>query len=158
MRLRHAGNRPLGSAQARLEAGQAIREGTCEPSHRRLEQTRRAAMRLGIENSAVRRERAGGMAEGIIVDGPEGGLTEHLKDALLQVYQEFLEAHPGEVSPAAARRGVIAATAKMLVTIHGHASPDEEALVSWEAYKNGCLAELDRIRSEPQDASGEDSR
>ena len=98
------------------------------------------------------------MAEGMAADGPDGGLTEQLKDALFQVYQEFLEAHPGELSPATARGGVIAGMAKILVTIHGQASPDEEALVSWEVYKSACLAELDRIMSEPQEASGEDSR
>lgn len=35
------------------------------------------------------------------------------------------------------------------------ANPDEEGLVSWEASKDACIAELDRLLREPQDAGGE---
>jgi hypothetical protein len=93
------------------------------------------------------------MSEQMAADGPQGVLTEQLVGALYQVYQQFLAAHPGEVSPATATHGVLEAAAKILVTVHGHASPDEEALVSWEVYKDACVAELDRVMSEPQDAS-----
>jgi hypothetical protein len=37
-------------------------------------------------------------------------------------------------------------------------SPDEEALVSWEVYKDACFAALDRIMSESQVAGGGDAR
>ncbi len=67
------------------------------------------------------------MAKEMAADGPDVRLTEQLKDALYQVYQQFLAAHPGEVSPATATHGVLAAAAKILVMVHGHASPDEEA-------------------------------
>jgi hypothetical protein len=98
------------------------------------------------------------MAEEMAADGPDVRLTEQLKDALYQVYQQFLAAHPGEVSPATATHGVLAAAANILITVHGQANPDEEALVSWEIYKDNCLAELDRIMSEPQAAGGGDAR
>jgi hypothetical protein len=93
------------------------------------------------------------MAEEMAADGQDVGLTEQLSDALYQVYHAFLAAHPGEVSPATATTGVLAAAAKILVTVHGHASPDEEALVSWEAFKDACMAEFGQIMSVPQDAS-----
>jgi hypothetical protein len=92
----------------------------------------------------------------MVADGPDMGLTEQLIDALYQAYQAFVAAHPGEVSPATATHGVIAAAAKLLVTVHGHASPDEEALVSWEVYKDACVAEFNRTLSEPQEAGGRD--
>lgn len=90
------------------------------------------------------------MAEGMMAaDGPHQGHTEELIDALYQAYEAVLAAHPGEVSLATATHGVLAAAAKILVTVHGHASPDEEALVSWEVYKDACVAELDRILGAP---------
>ena len=92
------------------------------------------------------------MAKEMAADGPDVRLREQLKDALYQVYQQFLAAHPGEVSPATATQGVLAAAANILITVHGQASPDEEALVSWAMYKDNCLTELDRILSEPQAA------
>jgi hypothetical protein len=98
------------------------------------------------------------MAKEMAADGPDVRLTEQLKDALYQVYQQFLAAHPGEVSPATATHGVLGAAANILITIHGQASPDEEALVSWELYKDNCLAELDRMLSEPQATGGGDAR
>ena len=98
------------------------------------------------------------MAEEMAAAGPDVGLSEQLKDALYQVYQQFLAAHPGEVSPATATHGVLAAAAHILVTVHGQASPDEEALVSWELYKDACLAELDRVMSEPRAAGGGETR
>jgi hypothetical protein len=94
------------------------------------------------------------MAEGMATDGPQAGLTEQLKDALYQAYQQWVATHAGEVSPATATPGVLAAAALILVTIHGQASPDEEALVSWDAFKATCVAELDRFMSEPQAAHG----
>jgi hypothetical protein len=94
------------------------------------------------------------MLEQMAADGPNPGLTEQLVDALYQAYQAFHTAHPGEVSPATATHGVLAATAKILVTVHGHASPDEEALVSWGAYQDACVAALDRLMREPHGASG----
>ncbi len=94
------------------------------------------------------------MAEGMAAEGPQEGLTEQLRDALYRVYHDFLAAHPGEVSPATATHGVLAAAAAILVTVHGQASPDEEALVSWELYKEACVAELDRLLSTPQGAGG----
>jgi hypothetical protein len=115
-------------------------------------------VRRGITNTVIRREGARRMAERMAADGPDVRLTEQLKDALYQLYQEFLAAHPGEVSPATATHGVLAAAANILLTVHGQASPDEEALVSWELYKDGCLAELDRMMSEPQAAGGGDAR
>jgi hypothetical protein len=94
------------------------------------------------------------MSGGMAADGPNVVLMERLMDALYQAYQTFLAAHPGEVSPATATNGVLSAAAKMLIIVHGHASPDEEELVSWDVYKDACVAELDRILSAPQDASG----
>jgi hypothetical protein len=94
------------------------------------------------------------MTEKMAADGPDGGLTEQLSDALYQAYHAFLAAHPGEVSPSTATTGVLAAAAKILVTVHGHASPDEEALVSWEVFKDACVAELGRLMSAPQGVSG----
>ena len=94
------------------------------------------------------------MGEGMAAEGPQGGLIEQLRDVLSQVYDDFLAAHPGEVSPATATHGVLAAAAKILITVHGQASPDEDALVSWDAYKEACIAELDRRLSDPQAASG----
>ena len=94
------------------------------------------------------------MGEGMAAEGPQGGLIEQLRDALYQVYHDFLAAHPGEVSPATATHGVLAAAAQTLITVHGQASPDEDALVSWDAYKETCIAELDRLLSDPQAASG----
>jgi hypothetical protein len=94
------------------------------------------------------------MAEEMAADGPNGGLAEQLSDVLYQAYHAFLAAHPGEVSPATATTGVLGAAAKILVTVHGHASPDEEALVSWEAFKDACIAEFGRVMSAPPDASG----
>jgi hypothetical protein len=94
------------------------------------------------------------MSEEMAADGPQVGLTEQLKDALYHAYQQFVGAHPGEVSPATATHGVLAAAAHILVTIHGQASPDEEALVSWDAFKDTCVAELDRLLREPQEAHG----
>jgi hypothetical protein len=98
------------------------------------------------------------MADEMAADGPDVGLTEQLSDAIYQVYHAFVAAHPGEVSPPTATTGVLAAAAKILVTIHGHASPDEEALVSWEAFKDACVAEFGQMMSAPQDASGGDER
>ncbi|MDQ3828199.1 MAG: hypothetical protein M3361_02585 [Candidatus Tectomicrobia bacterium] len=98
------------------------------------------------------------MAEGMAADGPQAGLTEQLKDALYQAYQQFVVTHRGEVSPATATHGVLAATAHILVAIHGQVSPDEEALVSWDAYKGTCVVELDRRLREPQTAHGGDER
>jgi len=98
------------------------------------------------------------MAEEMTADGPDVRLTEQLKDALYQVYQQFRAAHPGKVSPATATHGVLAAAANILITVHGQASPDEEALVSWDAFKDTCLAELDRLMSEPQAAGDGDAR
>jgi hypothetical protein len=94
------------------------------------------------------------MAEGMAAAGPQAGLTEQLKDTLYQAYQQFVMTHPGDVSPATATHGVLAAAAHILVTIHGHASPDEEALVSWDAFKDTCVAEFDRLLREPQAAHG----
>jgi hypothetical protein len=94
------------------------------------------------------------MAQEMAADGPDVRLTEQLKDALYQGYHQFLAAHPGEVSPATATHGVLTAAANILITVHGQASPDEEALVSWEMYKDTCLAEFARILSEPQAAGG----
>jgi hypothetical protein len=110
-----------------------------------------------MTNTVIRNEGARRMAEEMAAGGPDVRLTEQLKDALYQVYQQFLAAHPGEVSPATATHGVLAA-AHILITVHGQASPDEEALVSWEIYKDTCLAELDRMMSEPQAAGGGDAR
>ena len=98
------------------------------------------------------------MAEGMAADGPQVGLTEQLRNALYQAYQQYVATHPGEMSPATATHGVLAAAALILVTIHGQASPDEEALVSWDAFKATCIAELDRLMSEPQVAHGGDER
>jgi hypothetical protein len=78
-------------------------------------------------------------------DGPQAGLAAQLRDALYQAYQHFVATHPGEVSPATATHGVLAAAAHILVTIHGHASPDEEALVSW-----GAFPDLARAPSGPR--------
>jgi hypothetical protein len=94
------------------------------------------------------------MSEGMATDGPQVGPTEQLKDALYQAYQQFVATHPGDMSPATATHGVLAAAAHILVTIHGQASPDEEALVSWDAFKDTCVVELDRIMREPQEAPG----
>jgi hypothetical protein len=107
-------------------------------------------MRHGNTNSVIVPEEARRMAEEMAADGPDMRLTEQLKDALYQVYQQFLAAHPGEVSPATATHGVLAAAANILITVHGQTSPDEEALVSWELYKDACLAEFDRVMSEPR--------
>ena len=98
------------------------------------------------------------MAEGMAADGPQAGLTAQLRDALYQAYQHFVARHPGEVSPATATHGVLAAAAHILVTIHGQASPDEEALVSWDAFTDTYVTELARLLREPQDASGGDER
>ena len=98
------------------------------------------------------------MAEEMAAGGPDVGLTEQLKDALYQAYRQFLTAHPGEVSLATTTHGVLAAAAHILITFHGQASPDEEALVSWELYKDACLAEFDRVMSEPQAARGGEPR
>jgi hypothetical protein len=62
--------------------------------------------------------------------------------------------HPGEVSPATGTAGVLAATAKLLIIIHGHANPDEEELVSWDASKDACVADLARLLSEPHNPGG----
>jgi NAD(P)-dependent dehydrogenase (short-subunit alcohol dehydrogenase family) len=142
-----------------VERGRASRPaGAARRSHRRCELARRQRVRRGITNTAIRKEGARRMAEEMAADGPDVGLTEQMKDALYQVYQQFLAAYPGEVSPATATHGVLAAAVHILITVHSQASPDEEALVSWERYKNTCLAELDRMMSEPQAAGGGDAR
>jgi hypothetical protein len=94
------------------------------------------------------------MSEERAAGGPNVVLTDQLIDALHQAYQAFLEAHPGEVSPATATNGVLAATAKLLIIVHGHANPDEEELVSWDVYKDACVADLARLLSEPQHPGG----
>jgi hypothetical protein len=48
----------------------------------------------------------------------------------------------------------LAATAKLLIIVHGHANPKEEELVSWDAYKGACVADLARLLSEPHNPSG----
>jgi hypothetical protein len=94
------------------------------------------------------------MSEERAADGPNMALTERLMDALYQVYHAFLGAHPGEVSSATAMTGVIAAAANILITVHGQANLDEERLVSWDAYQDACIAELDWLLREPQGAGG----
>ena len=65
------------------------------------------------------------MSEERAAHGPNIVLAEQLgSDALYMAYHAFVEAHPGEVSPPATT-GVLAATAKLLIIVHGHANPDE---------------------------------
>jgi len=94
------------------------------------------------------------MSEERAPGGPNIALAAQLSDALYGAYHTFLEAHPGEVSPATATDGVLAATAKLLIIVHGHANPDEEELVSWDVYKDACVADLARLLSEPQSPGG----
>jgi hypothetical protein len=94
------------------------------------------------------------MSEERAAHGPNIVLAEQLSDALYMAYHAFVEAHPGEVSPATATTGVLAATAKLLIIVHGHANPDEEELVSWDVYKDACVADLARLLSEPQNPGG----
>jgi hypothetical protein len=82
-------------------------------------------MRRRTKHCAIRGEGARLMSEGMATDGPQVGPTEQLKDALYQAYQQFVATHPGDMSPATATHGVLAAAAHILVTIHGQASPDE---------------------------------